>query len=267
MKPSNVVLLGALITGAPVLAADRLTDRDVKALVSRIEQGRDRFDDAVDDQLKRSIVRGPGGEVNIARFLDDFLENIDRLEERLKPEYAASTEAATLLRQASAIDRFFRQQPAGTRGESEWNRLATDLKALAAAYGADFPVPDGAAIRRVGDRELAAAVDDLARAADRLKRSLDSDLKKDAAVEKPAREAIVREADLLSKDARTLRNRVKDGKPSSAQADGVMARAAKLHAFIQTHQVPAASSDWADITPRVKTLAGAYGTTLATAAR
>ena len=267
MKLSHVVLLGALIAVAPVFAADRLTDRDVKALVSRIEQGRDRFDDALDDRFKHSIVREPGGEVNVDRFLNDFQENIDRLEERLKPDYAASTEAATLLRQASAIDRLFRQEPAGTKGESEWNRLATDLKVLAAAYGAEFPLPEGATVRRVGDRELAAAVDELARSADGLKRSLDSDLKKDAAVEKPAREAIVHEAELLSKDAKALRNRVKDGKPSSAEADGVMARAAKLQAFIETHQVPASSSAWAAITPRMQTLAGAYGTTLATAAR
>ena len=134
------LLLGLMILAAPVLAADRLTDRDIKELVSRIDQGRDRFDDALDDRLKRSIIRGEGGEVNVGRFLDDFQENIDRLEERLKPEYAASTEAATLLRQASAIDRFFRQQPAGTKGESEWNRLATDLEALAGAYGTDFPL-------------------------------------------------------------------------------------------------------------------------------
>ena len=119
MKLVECVLLGlgAFGLAIPADAADRLTDRDVKALVSRIEEGRDRFDDALDDRLKRSIVRGPGGEVNVGQFLDDFQENIDRLEERLKPEYAASAEAATLLRQASGIDRFFRE-PAGTKSES-----------------------------------------------------------------------------------------------------------------------------------------------------
>ena len=213
------------------------------------------------------ILRGPGGEVNVGQFLNDFQENIDRLEERLKPEYAASAEAATLLRQASSIDRFFRQQPAGTKGESEWNRLATDLKTLAIAYGADFPLADGASVRRIGDRELAAIADEIASSADRLRKSLDSDLKKDKRVEKPAREAVVREADVLSKDAKTLRSRVKDGKPSSAEADRVIQCAARLRAFIESHQVPASSSIWAAITPRMHTLAGAYGTTAMTAAR
>jgi hypothetical protein len=267
MKLLQLFLLGTFMASMPALAADRLTDRDVKALVARIEQGRDRFDDALDDRLKRGIVRGPGGEVNVAQFLNDFQENIDRLEARLKPEYAASTEAATLLRQASAIDRFLREQPAGTKGESEWNRLATDLKTLAAAYGADFPLADGATVRRIGDRELAAAVDEIARSAQRLKRSLDSDLKTDPSIQKPALETILREADLLAKDAKALGSRVKDGKPSSAEADRMMARAAKLRAFIESHQVPASSTAWAAITPPLGTIADAYGTTSVTAAR
>ena len=54
---------------------------------------------------------------------------------------------------------------------------------------------------------------------DRLKKSLNNDLKKDRTVQKTDREAIVREADQLSKDAKALRGRVRDGKPSSAEAD------------------------------------------------
>jgi hypothetical protein len=61
MKLMRLVVVASMATVSPALAADRLTDRDVKELVSRIEQGRDRFDDAVDGKLKRSIVRGPSG--------------------------------------------------------------------------------------------------------------------------------------------------------------------------------------------------------------
>src|SRR5690606_9157966 len=147
------------------------------------------------------------------------------------------------------------------------NRLATDLEALAVAYGTDFPLPDGATVRRIGDRELADAADQIARSADRLKRSLDNDLKKDTTVDKAARAAAVAEADLLAKDARTLRSRVKEGKPSSAEAEALLGRAAKLHAFIESHQVPASSSAWASLAPRVRMLADAYGASRATTTR
>jgi hypothetical protein len=256
---SLTVLLAVVVVASPLLAADRLTDRDVAALVARIEQGRDRFDDALDDRLKHSILREPAGEVNVDRFLNDFQESIDRLEERLKPDYAGSAEAGALLREASTIDRFLRQQPGGTKGESEWNRLATDLKTLAAAYGTEFPMPEGATVRRVGDSEVAAAADEIARSAERLKKSLDRELKNDTTFEKSEREAIVRDADQFSNDAKRLRDRVKDGKPSSAEADQVMTRAAKLRVFIESHQVPTSSDAWAAISERLRSLTSAYG--------
>jgi hypothetical protein len=261
MNLMRLVLVASMAAPAPALAADRLTDRDVRELVSRIEQGRDRFDDAVDGKLKRSIARGPSGEVNVDDYLNDFQENIDRVEERLSAEYAASAEVATLLHQGTGIDRFFRQQPPGTRGESEWNRLAADLKTLAAAYGTDFPLPEGAAVRRLGDREVAAAAEEVARSAGRLKKSLESDLRKDRMLPKADREAIVREADQLAKDAKALRSRVRGGKPSSAEADRLLSRAAKLRAFIDGHQVPTAADDWSGIDARLQGIASAYAMT------
>ena len=244
---------------SPAFATDRLTDKDVKALVARIEQGRDRFDDAMDGKLKRSIVRGPSGEMNVSDFLNDFQESIDRVEERLQPGYAASAEVGTLLQQASRIRRLFREQPPGTKGESEWNRLETDLKALAAAYGTDFPPGENASVRRIGDRELAAAVEEIGRVGDRLEKSLDSELKKDPSIGQPARQAMVAEADGLEKDAKALRSRIKNADPSSAEAERLLARARKVQAIFDSHQLPASSGTWSTATSQLQSVASAYG--------
>jgi hypothetical protein len=260
MKRTAVTLAVAAFCSSPLLAADRLTDKDVESLVSRIEDGRDRFDNALDGDVKRKVLRGPGGEVSVANFLNDFQESIDRIEERLKPDYAASAEVGTMLRQASAIDGYFKQNPSGTRAESEWNRLATDLKALANAYGADFPLGENASVRRIGDRELASAIDQVAKTADQMKKSLDTDLKKDTSVDKAARQAIVGEADQLAKDAKALRDRVKDGHPSSAEATQLMARAAKMQAFVNSRRLPSSAGIWSGAAGRLQSVASAYGT-------
>ncbi len=257
-----VVLVLAVVVSfsSPVLAADRLTDRDVKALISRIEQARDKFDEELDSKLKASVVRQPSGEVNVKDVLNDFQESIDRVEERLKPEYAASAEVGTLLRRGSGIDAFFRQQPPGTKGESEWNRLASDLKVLAVAYGADFPLPVEASVRRVGDGELVSAVSQVAATSDQLKKSLDNDLKKEAAVSKQARQAAVAEADQLMKDAKALRDRVNDAKPSSAEASKLLAQASKVQGLIDTHKVASSAAGWTATAGYVQVVAAAYGT-------
>jgi hypothetical protein len=259
MQRTGLLLSLLALCGSPAFGADRLTDKDVKALVARIEQGRDRFDDALEDKVKHDVVRGPSGEVSVDHFLNDFQESIDRVEERLKPDYAASAEVGALLRQASLIDAAFRRLPGGIRGESEWNRLATDLKTLAMAYGASFPLNENAAVRRIGDRELADAIEEVARSADRLKKSLDSELKKDRTMDKQARQSIVGEAEQLAKDAKVLRNRVKDGEPSSAEADQLLVRAAKMQEFIHSHQVPASAGIWTSATEPLQNLASAYG--------
>ena len=258
MKLMHAIVVATSVMPSPAGAADRLTDRDLKQLVARIEQGRDRFEDALDDKVKHNVLRDAAGEVNVDKFLDDFQESIDRLEERLKPDYAASSEAGALLREATAIDRFFRGQPAGTKGESEWNRLATDFKTLAAAYGTDFPLADNAVVRRIGDGEVVAAVSEVARSADRVKKSLELDLKNDARVDQVTREGIVAEADELAKDAKTLRDRVKDGKPSSAEADQLFMRAARLQTFIEGHAVPASASAWPALKTGLQSIASAY---------
>ena len=258
MKHALLAMAVLASIAAPAAAQDRLSDRDVKALVSRIEEGRDKFDDALDDELKRKVLRGASGEVNVKDFLDDFQKNIDRLEERIKPDYAASAEVGALLRQATAIDRFFREHAPGTKGESEWNRLAADMKVLATAYSATFPLPENAPVRRMGDGEVAETADLLAKSAEQLKKSLDADLKKNPAVAKATRDEIIKEADDWSREAKALKSRVKDGKPSSGEAQQVLSRASRLQSFIKNNQVPAAASSWGGINGQVQALATAY---------
>ena len=254
--------LVSLCLPAAALSADRLTDKDVKSLVERINDGRDRFEGALDDKLKNGILRGATGEVNVKEFLNDFQESIDRLKERLKPEYAASAEAGTVLRQATQISNFFKQQPAGTRGESEWNRLSSDLKTLATAYGTDFPLPENATVRRIGDREVAAAADEVAKAADKVKQTLDNELKKDKTIDKSQRESIVGEAEQLAKDAKLLRDRVKDGDPSSAEAQRLLAQASKVQSLLGNYKAPMAAGALGGVRAKLLSIASAFGASL-----
>ena len=91
-----------------------------------------------------------------------------------------------------------------------------------------------------------------------MKKTLDSDLKTDPSIDSASRGAIVQEADQLSKDAKVVRERVSDGKPSSGEANQLMSRAAKLQTFIQGNKVPASASVWSGARPQLETVAAAY---------
>ena len=178
MTAAGTFIVAALVA-MPALSADRLPDKDVKALLERINNERDRFEDQLDGKIKSSILRGASGEVHVERFLDDLQENVGRLKDRFKSDYAASAEATTVLRQGSDIQRFMSQQPPAFDGASEWNRLASSLGELAKVYGTTFPLPEGVQARRFNDREVEKAAAELAKRAEQFKKDLESALKAD----------------------------------------------------------------------------------------
>ncbi len=186
MTAAGAVLVAALVA-MPVVSADRLPDKDVKALLERIDNERDRFEDQLDGKIKSSILRGAGGEVHVERFLDDLQENVDRLNERFKSDYAASAEATTVLRQGTDIQRFMAKQPPNLDGASEWNRLASSLGELAKVYATTFPLPEDQQARRFNDREVEKVASELAKSADQFKKDLESALKTNTTIDQPTK--------------------------------------------------------------------------------
>jgi hypothetical protein len=232
----------------PADASDRPTDKDVKQLLERIDHERDRFEDQLDGKLKRSIIRGRGGEVNVEQYLDDLQENVDKFKGRFTSEYAASAEATTLLRQGADIQRFMATQPPNLDGASEWNRLAESLRQLALAYGATFPLADGQQARRLNDREVKKAAENLAKSADRFRKELDSSLKRDTTIDQAARAAAVKEADELKSDAQRLASTLGDGRPASGEAQALLQRATALRAASSGRALsPAAKAAWGSV--------------------
>src|SRR3954469_15783786 len=103
-------LIALLIAPCPQAAlappTARMTDQQVKKLIEQVDNDRDRFEDQLDGNLKRKVLRGPGGEVDVERFLDDLQQNIDKLESRFTDSYSAGSEVGTVLKQGSSIQRY-----------------------------------------------------------------------------------------------------------------------------------------------------------------
>ena len=213
-----------LVAGvASAQTGERLTDKEVKALLDSVDKGRDRFEDQLDGKLKDSILRLPNGEVNVARFLDDLQENTGRLKERFTAEYSASAEVAAVLRQSTAIDAFMKQKP-GIKGGSEWDSLAASLGRLAVVYGTTFPLQGDAQARRISDREAIQAADAIEEQADQFKGAVD----REQALAKPARDGLKSQADSVKNAAKALKSRLNGSKPSTSEARQLFAALDKM---------------------------------------
>lgn len=253
-------VLLALGLAAPVVAADRLNDKDVKQLIDRIDNERDRFEDQLDGKLKRSIVRGPRGEVNVETYLDDLQENLDKLKGRFTSDYSGSAEVTTILRQGSDIQRYMATLPANFDGASEWNRLSSSLTELAAAYGTSFPVVEGELARRMNDKEVEKTASDVAKSADQFKHDLDASLKADQTVSAATREGAVKEADTLKESAEKLASTLDDDKPATGEARTLLQHAAAMRSAAAGRTLSAAAkTSWGEVEDGLAKIAQAFG--------
>ena len=190
------LLIGAQsVWSVPALAqavAERLPDKDVKKLIDQVDEGRNKFEGNLDDKIKNSTVRVPSGDVSVSHFLQDYQDNIKKLQERFKDDYPATVEATTVFKQAADIDRLMQGQPGVAKGRKEWDAEAASLKHLAVVYGAAFPLPAGATLRRTNDKETSAAAEAVSESAHRFK----DDVDKHPSLANPDKEAGKSDVDL-----------------------------------------------------------------------
>jgi hypothetical protein len=254
----TILLASALsLWSMPVLAqagGERLSDSDVKTLIDRVDEGRDKFEGNLDGQFKGSTVRGPSGEVKVAGALQDYQDNTQKLMDRFTADYAASAEVATVLKQSTAIDTFMQGSPSAMKGRSEWDSQTANLKHLADAYGTSFPFPDGATVRRMNDKETAASAAAIATAADRFK----SDLDKDKTLAKPEKDAAKKDLEVLIKQADAVKSRTSDGKPATGEVRQLVEQMAKLQTFVGAHPIPT-MTNWQAVQTSLGKLQQAFG--------
>jgi hypothetical protein len=259
---AHVILLAGVLSmwSMPALAQapyERLPDKDVKTLIDQVDEGRDKFEGNLDGDFKGSTLRGPSGERKVSGTLQDYQDETKKLQSRFNDDYAASAEVASVLKQATSIDTFMQDTPSVTKGRSEWDRQAASLKHLAEAYGTTFPLPYGATVRRMNDKETADAANDIARAADHFK----SDLDKASTLSKSDRDAAKKDADMLIEQANAVKSRMSDGKPSTAEVRLLVDQVVKLQRFVGRHQIPTAMANWQTVETSLGKLQQAFGLT------
>jgi hypothetical protein len=256
---SAAALSATLIMASPVMA-ERLNDEEVKGLIERIDKERDRFEDQLDAEVKRSTIRNADRELNVERYLDELEENVDRVKDGFSSSYSASAEVTTLLRQGSDIHRAMAARPPAFDGASEWARLSASLSELAVAYGTVFPLAPDQQARRMNDREVRTVADEVVKNADSYRKELDASLKTNTTIDKATYEAAVKEAQALHDDAKSLASAVDDRRPATGEARSLLDRTAALKTASASRSLsPAAQTAWTSVESGVSTLAQAFG--------
>lgn len=223
----------AAVAQAPV----RLSDQQVRKLLDDVYDARDKFEGNLDDSVKNSTMKTGTTDAKVQAVLQDLQDNAAKLRDRFKPDYPAGAEVETLLKQANMINAAMERADI-TKGRSQWDQLAATLKSLASVYGTTFPLPDGASVRRMNDRETAAAAKTAAGAADEIRKQID----KNKMLAKPDKDAGKETAAALAKAADSLKSKIADGKPATGEVKQVFDLTSKLRDFLAAHSMPSAAA-------------------------
>jgi YmgG-like glycine-zipper protein len=118
----------------PSGGAYRISDRQLDAIIRRVETGADRFRTDIGTALDRSRYDGTRAEDNINQFIRDFEQATDQLRSRFDAKTSVAADVENVLRQATYIDDFMNRQTLSMRAENDWTTLRGDLNQLASAY-------------------------------------------------------------------------------------------------------------------------------------
>lgn len=252
----------------------RLSEGDLKQLMSRLEQHSDQFRKSLDSSLDRSRLDGSRAEDRINDFVKAFEEATDRLKDRFDDNQSASATVQEVLDRAARIDRFMVNHRLSGRVSEDWMRVRADLDELATTYSVAWNWPDVDATispdapiierhaRRINDSDVKAIISRMDAQAERFRHSLRDALNHSRFNHTGAEDDINAFVKNFEKSTERLKDHFGKHNAAADDAEEVMRRAASIDTFMRAHELSSrAQEDWQALRRNLDELAAAYNVT------
>ena len=262
-----VALVGLGMTAEAQRRSSRLNDRQVDAIIRRIETRTDLFRRSMSNALDRSRYDGSRAEDDINRFVNEFEQATDALRSRFNSRTSAAADVENVLNRAAAIDSFMTRNRMSVRAQNDWEALRLDLDALAQAYGVTwawggttFPTTQtGALPYRLSDAEVGNIIRRVEQNTDRFRASADAGLDRSGMNNTRREDNLNRFIADFEQATDALRSRFDARTSVDADVENVLNRAAFIERFMTRNQLPPrAQNDWRLLRSDLDALASAY---------
>src|SRR3990170_2106786 len=119
-----VFLLTAVsLSGAGQQQPSRLSDQQVKDLLSRIQTRTDTFRGSLEQAINHNPINGSQAEDRINQSVKDFEQASDRLRDRVDDRRSNTADVEEVLRRASVVDGFMTRNRLETVAQRDWQAL------------------------------------------------------------------------------------------------------------------------------------------------
>jgi hypothetical protein len=134
----HIVILAAVFAltsvGVIVAAQPRVSDQQVRELLSRIDTGTESVRASLDRAVKDSRINGGQTKAEVNQSVKDFQLATGRLHDGVNDRQVGTAAVEDVLRRASSIDRFMTANSLDASAQRAWHNLRRNLDELARAY-------------------------------------------------------------------------------------------------------------------------------------
>jgi DNA-binding TFAR19-related protein (PDSD5 family) len=254
------ISLAGLFSAAGAQQPYRMSERELKRLLGRIDKGAETFRRSLDKSLDKGRFDGTKAEDNINQFVKDFVDATDTLKSRFDDSRAASGSVEEVLRRAAAIDNFMLRHKLTPRAQNDWRDLRVSLDELARAYNVSWSWM-GLTNRpyRISDEQLEVLLARVETSADSFRKSLNDALDKTAFNKTNAEDDVNHFVKEFEHATDHLKKRFNSKESAAADVEEILRRAARIDTFMRQHKLTLrAQDDWAELRRSLDELAQAY---------
>jgi len=137
-----MVLIIGLAGAAAAQSVYRLSEKEMKDLLSRIDKQAEKFRGSLKSALNHSDIDHSKQEDRINDFVKGFEEATEKLKHHYNDKNTASADVEEVLTRAARIDSFMDRHHLSPRAESDWAALRQSLDTLAEAYSVSWSWSD-----------------------------------------------------------------------------------------------------------------------------
>ncbi|HQU83545.1 MAG TPA: hypothetical protein PKY59_10485 [Pyrinomonadaceae bacterium] len=255
----------------------RVSDRQVRTLLDRIDTKSDRFKSSLDTALDRSRLNNTEAENRVNGYVEDFTNSTAALRNNFNGRRSVSRDVSDVLNRASFIDQFMRENRLNNAAQNQWNSLKTDLNTLANYYSVTWnwnnPVypnnpsyptnpnypSTGNVPYRVSDSTVNSLLSRIESRTDSYRRELNNALDRSYINNTRSEDSI----NSYVTDFETATDRLKENfngrRSTSNDVQDVLTRASYIDGFMRDYRLGTATeSQWTAIRNDLNTLAGYY---------
>lgn len=133
----TLMWLLAMVVGSGMQAAaqrNRVNNRQIETVLTRLETRSDNFRQSLTVALNRSNLDNTQREDFLNRYVAEFEQATDRLQQDFRSRNTTAATAQEVLNRAAYIDSFMRNRNLSTAAERDWDLMRSDLDLLASYY-------------------------------------------------------------------------------------------------------------------------------------